>query len=1061
MSKTCHFPKALLVLLFPLLAALSSPAPVFAQQAVRSSDYQAMEWRLVGPFRGGRVTAVAGHANQIYTYYQGATGGGVWKTEDAGLNWQNISDGFFKTGTVGAIAVAPSDENTIYVGMGESPVRGVSTSHGDGVYKSTDAGKTWTHLGLEGTRQIAKIVIDPNNADIVYIGAQGNPWGGSDERGVYKSIDGGQSWTKVLFVNPTTGASFLSMDPNNPQTIYVGMWDHQRLPWYIRSGGPGSSLWKTTDGGANWTKLTQGLPELMGNTGISVSPVNPERVYAMVEATEGGIFRSDDGGLSWKRVNSDNGIRDRGWYYTHIFAHPTEENTVYVLAASMVVSKDGGENFEGIRTPHGDNHDLWINPQNPDLMVEGNDGGANVSLNAGKSWSTQSNQPTGQFYRVVTDNMKPYRLYSGQQDNSSIRIASSAVDGGIGEEDWQAVGGGESSTFGFDRDNPRLVYGTGLLGGITEYDDATGLVRRIDAYPFFAGFRSGEELKYRFNWNAPVLVSQHDPKVIYHGAQMVLKSSDQGVNWAELSKDLTRNNSATLGTTGGPIMIEGAGGEHYATIMYMAESPHDADVLWVGSDDGLVHVTRNGGKSWSNVTPKGMPEGQINTIDISPHDPAAAYVTMTRYKLNEFKPYMYKTSDYGKSWTLITKGIPADTFARVIREDSKRRGLLYAGTEAGVFVSFNDGSSWMPLQLNLPVVPITDLQVQGNDLVAATQGRAFWILDGLEPLRQLGQKKAAQDVFVFTPGDAVRANEGWGRGDQGKNPPYGAMIYYSLDEVPEGEVSMRILDENNKVVREFSNVSDAEEKQGFVKGVRGEPPAKALPTAVGQNRYEWNLRTQPATEVSDTIIYVSTRPYRAIPGNYTVEFSAAGKTVRQPLKVVPYAPAGGPAGELEQWNKTEGLLATLTELVNDIHRSTNQMRAIGAQARDLSTPSESGAAPTTLSSQATALLQRTQEWEIHMPQPPLPDGTEDRISIPSRLLSTQVLHLMGIVDQGPPVSSAALQQAIEFQNTWSTIKAEMDEILDTDLPKLNEVLASQGMEPISAPDGLQPVPRVE
>jgi len=734
---------------------------------------------------------------------------------------------------------------------------------------------------------------------------------------------------------------------------------------------------------------------------------------------------------------------------------------VYVLAASMVVSTDGGVNFEGISTPHGDNHDLWINPQNPDLMVEGNDGGANVSVNAGKSWSTQSNQPTGQFYRVVTDNMTPYRLYSGQQDNSSIRIASSALDGGIGEEDWRAVGGGESSTFGFDRDNPRLVYGTGLLGGITEYDDATGLVRRIDAYPFFAGFRSGEELKYRFNWNAPVLVSQHDPSVIFHGAQMVLKSSDRGVNWDELSPDLTRNNRDTLGTTGGPIQIEGAGGEHYATIMYLAESPHDGKVLWAGSDDGLVHVTRDGGKNWSNVTPKGMPEGQINAIDISPHDPAVAYVAMTRYKLNEFKPYMYKTADYGKSWTSITNGIPSDTFARVIREDSVVRGLLYAGTEAGPFVSFDDGSNWMPLQLNLPVVPITDLQVHGNDLVASTQGRAFWILDDLEPLRQLGQRKERGGVFLFAPGEAVRLGEGRANDGQGQNPPAGAMIYYSLDDVPEGEVTMRILDENNNVIREFSNVSDGTEKQGFVKGVSGEPPAKALPTKPGQNRYQWNLRTQPMTEVADTIIYVSTRPFRATPGNYTVELSAAGKTVKQPLQVVPYAPMEGPAADLQLWAGADALLNNLTELVNDIHRSTNQMRAIAAQAKALSAPDESGAAPTTVSSQATTLLQRAQQWEVHIPQPPLPGGVEDRISIPSRLLSTQVLHLMSLVDQGPPVSTAALQQAVEFQKTWTGIKSEMDQILAKDVHRLNETLAAQGLDEIIVPDGLRPVPRVE
>jgi photosystem II stability/assembly factor-like uncharacterized protein len=500
-----------------------------------------MEWRNVGPYRGGRVTAVAGHPDQSFTYYHGATGGGVWKTTNAGRTWENVSDGFFGTGTIGAIAVAESDPNVIFVGTGESPIRGVTTSHGDGVYKSTDGGQTWRRVGLEKTRQISKIAIHPANPDIVFVGAQGSPWAPTADRGVYRSLDGGDTWERVLFVNETTGASFLTMDMNNPRVVYVGMWDHQRQPWDVRSGGPGSGLYKTIDAGDTWQELTEGLPDLMGNTGISVSRADPNRVYAMIEAVQGGVYRSDDAGLTWSHVNDNPGIRDRGWYYTHIFADPQNADTVYVLAAAMAKSTDGGRTFSDVPTPHGDNHDLWINPHNNLWMVEGNDGGANVSLDGAKSWSRQDNQPTAQFYRVITDNRFPYNLYAGQQDNSSVRIASRSQEAGIGPRDWRPMSGGESAHLAFDADNPVLVYGTSILGTIEELNTDTGERRSITGYPYFAGFRPGRELKYRFNWNAPVLVSQHDSSVIYHAAQLLLKSTNRGRSWVEVSPDLTRS----------------------------------------------------------------------------------------------------------------------------------------------------------------------------------------------------------------------------------------------------------------------------------------------------------------------------------------------------------------------------------------------------------------------------------------------------------------------------------------------------------------------------------------
>ncbi|MEE8429150.1 MAG: glycosyl hydrolase, partial [Gammaproteobacteria bacterium] len=679
----------LIFIIISLQGQVAAAEPVYDPQL-----YQKLEWRNIGPFRGGRVTAVAGHVDQAFTFYMGATGGGLWKTENGGVTWENISDGYFNTGTIGGIAVAASDPNVIYAGTGESPIRGVTTSHGDGVYKSTDAGKTWQHIGLELTRQIAKVVVHPHDADIVYVAAQGSPWAATDERGIYRSTDGGMSWQRVLFVDRNTGASFLTMDPNNPQVLYASMWDHRRKPWTVISGGPGSGLYKTTDGGNNWVELTNGLPALMGNTAAAVSPANPDRVYAMIEAEEGGVFRSDDAGETWKRVNSDHGIRDRGWYYTHIFADPQDENTVYVLANATVKSTDGGVTFAEIRVPHGDTHDLWINPEHTDWMVHGNDGGANVSYDGGKNWSSNMNQPTAQLYRVITDNLFPYNLYAGQQDNSTVRIPSRTLDGGIGQADWGPVAGGESAQIAFDANNPELIYGSSILGTIAVMNEKTGETRSIEAYPAFSAFRPIRELNLRFNWNAPVVVSAQDPAVIYHGANKVLKSSDRGQSWDVISPDLTRNEVVKQGTTGGPISIEGAGGEHYGTLMYIAESPHDASTIWTGSDDGSVYLTRDGGASWDNVTPKNLPESQINMIEISPHDPAAAYIAVTLYKFNDFTPHIYKTDDYGKHWKQIVDGIAVQAFVRVVREDPGRKGLLYAGTEAGMYVSFNDGRIW-------------------------------------------------------------------------------------------------------------------------------------------------------------------------------------------------------------------------------------------------------------------------------------------------------------------------------------------------------------------------------
>jgi photosystem II stability/assembly factor-like uncharacterized protein len=1014
--------------------------------------FQGLEWRSVGPYRGGRVTAVAGHVDQAFTFYMGATGGGVWKTQNAGLSWENISDGYFNTGTIGGIAVAPSDPNVIYVGTGESPIRGVTTSHGDGVYKSVDGGKTWVHLGLELTRQIAKVVVHPGDADIVYVAAQGSPWAATSERGIYRSTDGGTNWEKILFIDENTGGSFLTIDPNNAQVLYASMWDHRRKPWTVISGGPGSGLYKTTDGGDSWVELTTGLPSLMGNTAAAVSPANPDRVYAMIEAEEGGVFRSDDAGHSWRRVNGDKGIRDRGWYYTHIFADPQDENTVYVLANATVKSVDGGVTFTEIRVPHGDTHDFWINPEHPDWMVHGNDGGANVSYDGGKSWSSNMNQPTAQFYRVITDNLFPYNLYAGQQDNSTVRTPSRTLDSGIGLQDWRPVAGGESAHIAFDADNPEIIYGTSLLGTITMTNEKTRERRSIEAYPYFSGFRPARELKLRFNWNAPVLVSAHDSSVIYHAANKVVKSTDKGQSWDVISPDLTGNDSSKQGTTGGPISIEGAGGEHYGTIMYVAESPHDPATIWTGSDDGLIYLTRDGGANWQNVTPKGLPESQVNMVEVSPHDPATAYIAATLYKFNDFTPHIYKTDDYGKQWRRIVEGIDEQAFVRVVREDPGRKGLLYAGTEAGMYVSFNDGRAWQPLQLNLPQVPVTDLRVHDNDLVVSTQGRAFWILDDVTPLRQLDEDIANAGIHIFKPEPTYHVfARGWG-GKPGKNPPNGVVLRYLVNQPSssDGEpLKLEILDADGVVIRTFTSAAAAAEKNVLVKGVQGDRPAAPLSAKPGMNSYVWNLKVERLTPVSNVIRYVSAEGYRVAPGTYTARLTQDGNSVTQTFEVIP-DPRRDPI-PVEDWDHQQQLLADIWRDVNDVHRSANQARSLSAQIGKLIDLTGNHPDASAIRERGTAIMSSLAMWEIHEAQAELPGGIQDFVSVPNRLLSTQYLYLKSAVDQDPPVTKGAEERYVEVSNEWERIKADLDRLVAEDVADFNDWLRELGVANIIVP----------
>jgi len=873
-------------ILVGLVTLLCAPSALAAQD-VDPSYLDMLTWRNVGPTRGGRVLAVAGDPADRLVFYQGTAGGGVWKTEDGGISWRNVSDGYVHTGSVGALAIAPSDHRVVYVGMGETCIRG-NASVGDGVYRSDDAGTTWVHIGLEPTSQIARIRVDPRDPDLVYVAALGTPWGPSEERGVYRSRDRGRSWEKILYRDEDTGAIDLVMDPADPNVLYASLLQLRRYPWGFTSAGPGTGLFKSTDGGDTWTELTDnpGLPDgLKGRIGITVSPAMPNRVWAIVDAELGkkGVFRSDDGGATWTRTNEDADLTQRPWYYHHIFAHPTDPNTVYVLNVRFWRSTDGGATFTEMDVPHGDNHDLWIDPADPSRMVEGNDGGAVVSFNGGGSWSSLMNQPTAQLYHVAVDNGFPYRLYASQQDNTTISVPSRSDFGENMLEDWYTVGGGEDGYIAVRTDDPDVVYAADHHY-LTRFDRRTRQVRDISPNPETYYGWGAADMKYRFWWTYPVMTSPHDPDALYVTSQFVHRSTDEGQSWEIISPDLTRHDPKTLertpsyehpepGEYWGPITREAYGPEWYATIFAFAESPAQAGVMWAGSDDGWVHVSRDGGASWTKVDIPELPEfALVSIIDPSHHDPATAYVAATRYKLDDQEPYLYRTHDYGRTWTKITTGIPTNDFTRVIREDPDRPGMLYAGTERTVYVSFDDGDHWQALSHGLPVVPIHDLQVKEGDLVAASHGRSFWILDDVALLHQLDATAMADAVHLFRPRRTVRLNAGvgpvaafaGGESSAGRNPPDGVVVPFFLRSAPAGgKVVVRILHDSG-LVRAFDDVS----------------------AAAGGNTFVWDMRYPGATVLPDAVFQGSARGPIAPPGSYTVELVVAGRTLTQPFEIV-------------------------------------------------------------------------------------------------------------------------------------------------------------------------------
>jgi photosystem II stability/assembly factor-like uncharacterized protein len=1028
------------------------PASASASLIVDSSLYQSLEWRGIGPFRGGRAVAVTGVTSNPLIYYMGATGGGVWKTEDAGVSWKNISDGFFHVGSIGAIAVADDDANVIYVGTGEHPVRGVASSRGDGVYKSTDAGKTWTYLGLENSRQISRVIVHPKNDDVVYVAAQGSRWAPDEDRGIYRSTDGGKTWKRILFVDARAGPSELSMDPTNPRILYAAFWEHQRVPWQVRSGGPNSGIWKSTDGGDNWTRLTTGLPKNMGKIGVAVSPANADRVYAVIEADEGGLYRSDDAGATWRRYQDKTDIRARSWYYMNITADPKNADVVYVMNAPIWKSTDAGQNFTVLRATHGDNHQLWINPNDPSIMINANDGGASITMNGGKSWSTQENQPTAQFYRVNADDAIDYFLYSGQQDNSSVAIKSRVLGGGgIGWKDWEIHGGCESAHIAFDPRNPRYTYAGCYQGIIEEYDRQTGATRNIQAWPALGLAEPSDQQKYRFNWNAPITASPHDGKTLYHGGNVVLKSNDRGFSWTQISPDLTQNDKSRQGLGGFPITNEGAGGEVYGTIFTISESPVQAGVLWVGTDDGNVQVSRDGGQNWTNVTPKNGPQDAIvNAIDPSPLEAGTAYVAMMRYKWNDDAPYLFKTSDFGATWTPIVNGIPKNETSRVVRADQVARGLLFAGTERGAYVSFDDGANWQSLQRKLPHVPVTDLKVHHDDLLASTEGRAFWILDDITPLRQAAAAQpavAADGAFLFKPRDTWRIESGGGFFDGanvGRNAPSGAILRYALAQAGDStrEVKLEIADATGAVVRAFTSKPAPPPGAGGFPGGAGNP---VLPAKKGMNAILWNLRSMPPTPVPALIMPASVEGYRVAPGEYTARLTVDGKTVTQS-----FALKGDPRLPTTDADRQKAVAAakSVWQRISEIHQLALDTRSVNKQVTDAAGRARD-AGEAALDKQGKDLAARGDTLAKAMTQ----DRTrnfQDVINFRNGI-SAQFAYLQNAIDGSDSAPTKGMTERFtEVEAMWGQLKSRIDQYL-ADVEKFNAQLKEKGIPGVVVP----------
>ena len=996
-----------------------------------------MKYRLVGPFRGGRSAAVAGSYKARNTFYFGATGGGVWKTTDGGSNWKNISDKYFG-GTIGAVAVAPSDENVIYVGEGENTMRGNVSEGLGGMWRSDDAGRTWRNIGLRDGRHIIRVVIHPRNPDIVWAAVMGHLFGPNEMRGVYKTTDGGKSWKRVLYVNNQTGASDLVMEYGNPEVLYAGTWRLIRTPYSLESGGEGSGLWKSTDGGETWTNIStkKGLPRgVWGIVGVAVAPSNPDKVYTIIENANGGMFVSNDGGETWALTSNDNNIRQRAWYYTKVFVDPKNENLVYAPNVGFMRSRDGGKTFQSVRTPHGDHHDLWIDPEDGNRMVVADDGGAQVSFDGGENWSTYMNQPTAQIYRVSTDNSFPYRILGAQQDNSTFRIRSRTNGAAITERDWEETAGSESGYVVADPLNPDIVYGGNYGGYLSRKDHKTGEDRTVSPWPDNPMGAGADVLKYRFQWNFPIFFSPHNPKRLYSAGNVLFVTENEGQSWEQISPDLTTNDKAKQGPSGGPITKDNTSVEYYSTIFTAAESPYEKDLLWTGSDDGLIHVSRDGGKKWDNVTPKDAPKWMMwNAIDADPFKKGAAYVVGTRYKSDDFAPYIYKTEDYGKSWRRITNGIDRMHFTRVVRADPKRPGLLYAGTEYGMYISFDDGANWKPFQLNLPIVPITDLTIKENDLVVATQGRSFYVLDDLSVLQQLKPGITSKNLHVFDVNPAYRmqvspfaANFGTPR-NAGANPPAGVVFNYYVRELPDSvKASVTILDKNRKTVRTYAtDAKEAVDKMDLSKGM---------------NQFVWNLQYPAADRIEGMILWNGVPgAITAPPGTYYARFKVEKDSVE-----VPFTVKADPNYKItqQQYDEQFTFLWTAREKFNETQKAIKDIRALRTQINSFITlqgkdvPKEVKAAGDSISKKLTAIEETLYQTKARSGQ--------DVLNYPIKLND----KLSGVFDAANNGQTAPSKQVRDvYNNLAGQIDAELAKlktIKEKDVPAFNELIRQKSL----------------
>ena len=1020
------------IILFVAILLIAASHKVNAQKNTTKfseENYSAIKWRNIGPFRGGRSAAVTGVPGKSNLFYMGATGGGVWKTTDAGNSWENISDGFFG-GSVGAVAVSEWDNNVIYVGNGEVTVRG-NVSSGDGIWKTVDAGKTWKHMGLPNSRHIPRIRIHPKNSDIVYAGVLGDLYKSSEERGVYKSTDGGETWRKVLFASKDAGVVDLVIDPNNARVLYATTWDVRRTPYSLSSGGDGSALWKSTDGGETWKNISEnkGLPKgIWGIGGVAVSPVNSDFVWLLVENKDGGVYKSEDAGKTWKLINSERKLRQRAWYYTRIYADTKDENIIYILNVNYHKSTDGGKTYKTYNAPHGDHHDLWIAPENNQRMIIADDGGGQVSNDGGGTWSTYGNQPTAQFYRVTTDNSFPYKILAAQQDNSTVRINHRSSGRSISEDDWEATAGGESAHIAVDPLDNDIVYGGSYDGFLTRVNHKNGTTRGINVWPDNPMGAGAEAMKYRFQWNFPIQFSRHNPKALYTLSNHVHRSTNEGQSWEVLSGDLTRNEPSKLKSSGGPITQDNTSVEYYGTLFAMDESPLKEGILWVGSDDGLVHISKDNGATWTNVTPKQMPTwAMVNSIDASHFDEGSAYIAATLYKEGDFRPYLYKTSDYGATWTTITSGIDAEHFTRVVRADPKRKGLLYAGTETGMYISFDDGTSWKPFQLNLPIVPITDLTIKDNNLIVATQGRALWIIDDLTVLHQLNSNTTDKAV-LYAPKDSYRTKGGGGRASKtaGTNHPNGVITHFYLPKA-DSKVSLRFTNAAGDTLATYGT----EEKKNKLK------------IAKGGNTFVWDTRGLGAKRLDGMILWwANLNGPKAVPGTYAVHLEVDGVSQKQDFEIV-----ADPRTEssIEGMQQQYDFITKVNTTINKAHEAIETIRATNKQLAAFEKQYEDDESVSDLVEKAKAMADSLSEVEKTLYQTQNRSG-QDPLNFPIKL-TNKLGHLNSLVglDDFPPTEQ---DEAVRVELT-EKVEAALEifnKSLKEDVDAFNTEFNSRGLK---------------